>query len=81
MRLPFMGDSEKQEVLPVAEVVSSVPVRTGSETPEAAGGDAESGAIGSEPVAESRPVETLPDDETVGVGTPSEARRCGQRRS
>ena len=72
MRLPFMGDSEKQEVLPVAEVVSSVPARTGSETPEAAGGDAESGAIGSEPVAESRPVETLPDDETVGVGTPSE---------
>ena len=25
MRLPFVGDSEKQEVLPVAEVVSSVP--------------------------------------------------------
>lgn len=31
MRLPFVGDSEKQEVLPVAEVVSSVPARTGSE--------------------------------------------------
>ena len=58
MRLPFVGDSEKQEVLPVAEVVSSVPARTGSETPEATGGDAESGAIDFEPVAGSRPVET-----------------------
>ncbi|MFR9129444.1 MAG: hypothetical protein ACLVJK_06170 [Alistipes putredinis] len=41
--LPFVGDSEKQEVLPAAEVVSSVPARTGSGTPEATGGDAESG--------------------------------------
>ena len=61
MRLPFVGDSEKQEVLPVAEVVSSVPARTGSETPE-----------DFEPVAESRPVETSQDDEAAGVGTPSE---------
>ena len=72
MRLPFVGDSEKQEVLPVAEVVSSVPARTGSETPEATGGDAESGAIDSEPVAESRPVETSQDDEAAGVETLSE---------
>ena len=68
MRLPFVGDSEKQEVLPVAEVVSSVPARTGSGTPEATGGDAESGAIDFEPVAESRPVETSQDDEAAGVG-------------
>ena len=72
MRLPFVGDSEKQEVLPVAEVVSSVPARTGSGTPEATGGDAESGAIDSEPVAESRPVETSQDDEAAGVETLSE---------
>ena len=51
MRLPFVGDSEKAGGPSVAEVVSSVLARTGSGTPEATGGDAESGAIDSEPVA------------------------------